>query len=780
MEKRINKLTNIGNLPNLLSTFIGRANEVAKVSQLIITHRLVTLTGTGGSGKTRLALKAAQKLEKKFKNGIWFVDLTALGDASLIPDKIVSTLNINKRSKETILDSLITYLSMRQILLILDNCEHLITICAEITESLLQKCPNLHILSTSREMLGIPSEMTWVVSSLSLPNQHSTLRQVQASESVQLFIDRAVLKNPDFKLTIDNFEAIAEICNRLDGMPLAIELAAAQVRSLSPQEIAQRLNQRFHFLTSGSRNAPVRQQTLLATIDWSYALLTTKEQVMLQRLSIFMGGTSLQAVEAICVGGEIESTDVLETILHLTDKSLITANSNEHGETRYRLLETIREYAQERLGETQEKVNIQNNHLKYFVQLAKQGNQKIKGIDQLIWYERLEVEQDNIRMALQWALESMNIESGLRLSTELAYFWFTNGNIRENIIWLEKLLDQKQDIPADLEGWAYLALGVLLEPTAKYENNTNDLLFEKGLHLFREVDDHHGIAFALNLMGVIALQKGELVRAEQLLNESLVLRKELGDPWSIAQTLQNFPPLAMQKNELKKAREYAEETIHWFEQAGDQRNMVRSLIDFADIARLEGNFTHAVALLTQVLSQVFQFKSKVTVVNVLESLVVLTTEQREFKRASILHGSAEALREELGMQGHGLEYAKYLEAVTTIRKKLSDSIFNQNWSKGHAMPLEKVVDYVVGKINPSSKKLEITSEEKVWFQLSPRERDVMRLLADGYSNLEISQKLVLSEKTIRNYISNIYRKLQITSRGEMILLARKLISSSEE
>ena len=777
------------NLPVQLSTFIGRKREITKIKQLILAHRLVTLTGAGGSGKTRLSLIAVQELMGKFEHGVWFVDLASLEDASLISDKIASTLGVHKGSKEDALESLITYLSKRNLLLILDNCEHLVTACAEITESLLQKCPELQILTTSRELLGIPSEVTWVVPPLSLPNQVSSsksanqkngIKQVQDSESVQLFVERASSKNPDFELTADNCESIAEICNRLDGMPLAIELAAAQARSLSVQEIAQRLDQRLQFLTSGSRNAPLRQRTLMAAIDWSYALLTTKEQVMLQRLSIFAGGATLEAAESICSGEEIESAEVVETISHLVDKSLVTAKRHERGETRYRLLETIREYALEKLTESQDKVNVQNKYLEYFVRFAEEGNRKIKSAEQIVWYAWLEDEYNNLHAALRWALESKNREAGLRLSTGLVYFWFVHGHVMENVIWLEKFLGQKQNVPTVLIAWALLNHGVMLRASTKDDDDKSTLLYEESLRMFRDLDDRRGIAYALNMMGLIGLEKKEPVKTEKLLSESLALQKELGDPWGIAFTMQNFPPLALQKNDLVKAKEYAEETVFWFERAGDQRGVARSLGDFADIARLEGDLTRAASLHTQALSQVFQLGDRRAVTHILECLVVLSAEQRKYGRAALLLGGANALREDLGIPYRGNEYEDYHQTVTAIQKNLSESNFNQAVSKGRGMSLEEIIDYVMGDTNPLMTKPAITAEENAWFQLTARERDVMRLLAEGHSNLEIAQKLFLSEKTIRNHISNIYRKLQITSRGEAILLARKLVSTSEE
>jgi len=781
--------TNRNNLPVQLSTFIGRRHEIGKVKQLTLAHRLVTLTGAGGSGKTRLSLMAAQELMGKFEHGVWFVDLASLGDASLIPDKIASTLNINKHSKEGVLDLLTAYLSTSPILLILDNCEHLVAGCAEITEILLQKCPELHILTTSRELLGIPSEVTWVVPPLTLPaqeasgksvNQKNILRQVQDSESAQLFVERARSNNPDFALTVDNCEAIAEICNRLDGMPLAIELAAAQVRSLSVQEIAQRLNQRFQFLTSGSRNAPLRQRTLMAAIDWSYGLLTTKEQAMLQRLSIFADGASLEAAESICVGGEIDSVEVVEIISHLVDKSLIMVNRLERGETRYRLLETIREYALEKLTESQYKANFQNKHLEYFVRFAEEGDRKIKGAEQVVWFEKLEIEHNNLRAALNWALENKNREAGLKLSANLVYFWFVHRHIKENLIWFEKFLEQKQTVPPVLIAWALLNYGVMLRTSTKGDDDKITLLHEKSLRMFRELGDRRGIAFTLNMMGVIRLIKNEPVKTEKLLTESLALQRELGDPWGIAFTMQNFPPLALQKGDLVRAREYSEETVFWFERAGDQRGVARSLMDFAEIAQLEGNPAHAFELMAQSLPKLIQLGDRGAIAGTLENLIISFAALRKYKMGALLLGTTEVLRDEMGMPHHEWGYEGYYQAVETIQKNLSEPIFKQARSKGRGMSLEEIVDYVRGDTKPSVIKSEITAEEKTWFQLTTRERDVMRLLAEGHSNLEIAQILFLSEKTIRNHISNIYRKLQITSRGEAVLLARKLVSVSEE
>jgi len=790
------------NLPTPLSSFIGRKHEINKVKQLILSHRLVTLTGAGGSGKTRLALKSAQELAEKFKHSVWFVDLASLSDASLIPDKIVSTLNINRQSKDEALDSLTAYLSNRKTLLILDNCEHLIAACAQITESLLQKSPELHILTTSRELLGIPSEVTWVVPPLTLPNQESSsksanqknvLKQVQDSESVQLFVDRAASKDPDLTMTVDNCESIAEICNRLDGMPLAIELAAAQMRSLSVQEIAQRLDQRFRFLTGGSRNAPLRQRTLLAAIDWSYALLTSKEQAMLHRLSIFAGGAPLEAAESICSGGEIETADVLEMISHLVDKSLVTANKSEQGETRYRLLETIREYALEKLAESQEAESIKDRHLDHYLQFAEEAEIKVRGHEYQVWHERLEREIDNLRAALSWALDGQNADGGLRLVASLAPLWWKQGHFREGKAWMEKSLKHRRRASATSVAKALLILGLMLIAKEGKDLERADTVLRESLELYREVGDKQGIADVLNYLGLRAMHAQDIADAKKFLNESLGLRHEIGDGWGIAWTLQNFAPIALQEGDYESAKVYAEETISWFERTGSQHSVARQIADLATIAELEGDLTRAVNLMTESISKLAPYDNLIDIAVHLEELAALEFKRDDPKRAALFYGATQTLREthrvplrlDLGRQDSKKILAK-------VQESLSERDFARYWEKGRAMSLEQVLKFLrqgsdeptvliaEGKSNREVAEAEPTAEEKVWFQLTARERDVMRLLAEGLSNLEISQKLFLSEKTVRNYVSHIYRKLQIASRGEAIILARKLVSTSEE
>jgi non-specific serine/threonine protein kinase len=362
-------------------------------------------------------------------------------------------------------------------------------------------------------------------------------------------------------------------------------------------------------------------------------------------------------------------------------------------------------------------------------------------------------------------------------------FWFAHGHARESIRWLEKFLEQgrhRKDISPSLTAWALTYLGTILRTSHQGDENESILLHEKSLKLFRKLKDRSGNSWVLNQLGVIALQDGDLYKAEKLFKESLAIRREIGDPWSISQSLGNFASLALEKNDLEKAKEYAEESLTWCQRTGNRRNTARTLTDLGDIARLEGDTSRAITLLTQALSQVIPLGDKETITGLLISLAVLAVEQHQFKRGALLLGSAESLSEEMGMPYRGLGYDGYTETAKLIRKNLGDSKFQQTWRQGRNMSLETILDYAMQTVEPTISTMEFKSEEDTWLQLTLRERDVMKLLAQGHSNLEISQTLFLSEKTVRNHISNIYRKLQTKNRGEIILLAHKLVPHTDQ
>ncbi len=420
-EKQATPITLRDNLPSQLSSFVGRAKELNEIAKLIGKSRLVTLTGAGGIGKTRLSLEAARKIASDFPDGVWCIELAPLSDATFVPQAVVNTLGLIEQSGRSPVSILTDFLRAKRAFLVLDNCEHLIQACAQLAETLLQNCPDLRILATSREALEIAGETLYLVPPLTLPDRaHVALESLSDYEAVQLFVERARSTLAGFMLTQDNAPAIAQICHHLDGIPLAIELAAARVKLLSVDEIAARLGDRFQLLTSGARTALLRHQTLRALIDWSYDLLSEPERVLLRRLSVFAGGWTLEAAESVCIdvgqdavlSGEAVSkddilpSDVLDLLTSLVNKSLIIVKREQGKETRYHMLETIRQYALEKLWTAGEGDVSRQRHLAYFVDLAERAQPNLRSFDMVMWLDRLEAEHDNLRAALEWAQES--------------------------------------------------------------------------------------------------------------------------------------------------------------------------------------------------------------------------------------------------------------------------------------------------------------------------------------------------------------------------------------
>jgi len=759
------------NLPVPVSTFIGREKEIVTVKRLILENRLVTLTGAGGSGKTRLALQIAHDLLKSFNNNVWFVELASLTDPFLVSQQIASTLDIREQSTRPLLDSLVNYLSTHPSLLVLDNCEHLIEACAEIAEILLQKCTNLKFFATSREVLGITGEVAWIVPTLSLPDLQpwkspisvqEALAEYQRSESVQLFTDRAKTYDPNFVLTSKNGAWVAEICRHLDGMPLAIELAAARTRALSVKQIAERLDDRFSLLTGGSRTAHPRHQTLAATIDWSYALLSESEQKLLQRFSVFPGGGTLEVIESVCEGAGINRNEVLDTLSQLVDKSLVVV-SQRSNEKRFSLLETIREFAIEKLEEAQETKFAKNQHLEYFLQFAEEAEPKIKGPEQLIWYERLETEHDNLRAALGWALESKNTDAGLRLAGSLGFFWFVRGHLREGIAWLERALEQSQGASLASKSKAYKFLGSILIFSENKDFERISTILERSLELYKKLEDCSGIAWNLNQLGIVAAIRGELTKAKQLFEESLVLRKEVGDPWDIAQTCGNISSLAWQQNEYAKAREFSEKACALFQEAGDQRGVARTKVNLVWIAMLEGDFTNATELLTETLSKLALFDDKWSSAEVLETLAQVESRHGDTIKAALLFGAAEALREEVGMPLQAFESETYEKDIETIRKDLGKKAFTRAREQGRTMTLEQAIDFVVNALETPQP----VQPQKEVGGLTARECEAAILIAQGMSNREIAEAMTVTVKTVEANVTRILRKLGFDSRVQI-------------
>lgn len=433
--------THPNNLPQQLTSFIGRERETEVLRSLLAKSPLVTLTGSGGSGKTRLSLQVAADLLERYPDGVWFVELAPLLDPSLVARTLADVLSVKEHPSQTVMASIIRSLEDKKLLIVLDNCEHLVDSCAKLVHEVLQKCPDVRVLASSREALGISGEQTYRVPSLSLPDprQVQTPESLNHYESVRLFIDRAVLAKSDFQVTNQNAPALAFLCYHLDGIPLAIELAAARVRSLTVEDIDSRLDQRFRLLTGGSRTALPRQQTLKALIDWSYDLLGEAEKALLRRLSVFAGGWTLEAAESVCAGDPMEDWEVLDYLTSLCDKSLVTPDSGS-GQTRYSLLETVRQYALDRLRESGEEETYRTRHLAHARGWAQALEPKLRGGEQAEALVLADRERDNLRAALEWSLQTGN-EDGLWLVGAIWYYWYIRAHVREGRMWADCLLE---------------------------------------------------------------------------------------------------------------------------------------------------------------------------------------------------------------------------------------------------------------------------------------------------------------------------------------------------
>ena len=546
------------NLPRQVTSFIGREKEIEACRSLLTKTRLLTFTGSGGSGKTRLALQVGAEVLEEYDDGVWLVELAALTDPGLLASTVAQALGIKEQAGQPMQQTLSDSLKSKSLLLLLDNCEHLLSACAQLTASLLRSCPQVKVLATSREALGIGGEQSYRVPSLTSPDlkQKATPESLSQYEAVQLFIDRACFHRLDFAVTNANASSLAQLCHRLDGIPLAIELAAARVRSLPVEEINTRLNHRFRLLTGGDRAALPRQQTLRALIDWSYDLLTVQEKLLLGRLSVFSGGWTLPAAEAVCVGesafGEsLEEWEVLDLLTSLADKSLVLSEERS-GSAGYRFLETVRQYGLDRLSDSGEIEAVRARHLGYFLSFVEEAEPHLRGAKQREWQERLEVEHENLRSALDWSMVAQHTEECLRLCGALWWFWAMRAYLSEGREWCSRVLGTAGAEERTVERAKVLhGLGALAYTQGDY--GSAQAFYEESLTLQREIGNLWGIANSLNSLGNVSSAQGDYSAARALYEESLTLQREIGNRWGIANSLGAFARLAAKNRSSEQA-----------------------------------------------------------------------------------------------------------------------------------------------------------------------------------------------------------------------------------
>jgi predicted ATPase/transcriptional regulator with XRE-family HTH domain len=737
------------NLPAALTSFIGREQELRDVKRLVGAHRLVTLTGTGGCGKTRLAQHAAAELLPEFSDGVWLVELAPLADANLVDRTVAEAVDVAEQPDRTLRDTLVNALRTRRILLILDNCEHLIEACARLVDALLRGCPDVQILATSREALGVSGEVRWRVPSLRTP-PHGRLvddardpAALTRFESVLLFVERARLVDSNFEIGVMNAGALAQICWRLDGIPLAIELAASWSRMLNIEQLEKRLDNQFRLLTGGSRSALPRQQTLRATTDWSYELLSATERRLFNRLAVFAGGWTIEAAEEICSDPRKNAHDILTELRQLVDKSMVVIETSAN-DVRFRLLEALRQYATEKLEASGELADQRERHANYFLAIAEQADRELRGPGQIPWMRRLDREHDNLRAALSHWDARGDLESAARLAGSLWRYWWYYGHQREGRQRLGRILDplgRPSQIertlarPIQTATWAFAlhAAGVLdlmTDDFARAREHLGDAIV-----LWRELGNKRATAESLHWLFAASFFLGDYVGGRRLIGESVALSRELGDDWNLAEALPWLGWLNLTEGKLRASRDAYTEAVLLARKVGDQAQLGWALAFFGFVALAEGNarealdiftegrdvllrvgnrhlfahalaglgvldldgerFTAAHAQLSEALQIVAEISDQAGILLILEFHVALAAAQCGWNRALRIGGATAMLRQEWGCSVTLGAQGRLEQAILRAREALGEAESTAAWTVGRSMSKDQVVALAV-------------------------------------------------------------------------------------
>lgn len=782
------RFTQKHNLPASVSSFIGREQEVIEIRQRLHEHRLMTLTGTGGTGKTRLALQAAAAEREHFSDGVWLIDLAPLAAPELVPETLAKVLSLPEISGPSPMERIGAYLEARHLLLVLDNCEHVIEECARIVTSLLVRSPRLTLLATSREPLLVSGEQVVYVPTLSLPDEAETVDWASFFhyDALHLFMDRAQAASPSFRLTHDNAEVIVEICRRLDGLPLALELAAGRIRGMGVAELSNRLDQRFQLLTGVDRTALPRQQTLHATIDWSYRLLPEPEQVVLRRLCIFAGDFSLEAAENVCAGAYlspkgrefITPETMLNHLLRLVNTSLVHFDQDSN---RYRLLETIRFFCLEQLTQAGEMPNLRRQHFAWYLQVAEHAELNLTGPDQERWFARLEANHANLRAALGWAIDEGEAKAAARLALAVWHFWHTHTYQREGLRWLERILalDAITPLPQAVRPQLLNALGVLSHSLYQFDHAVS--YHSEALRLFREEGDRLGMAQALCDMGWQQFEEMQLGKAREYARESLALAHAVGNQPAEARALLLDGAAATEADQIEEAIPSLEESLVLFQKLGDTANMAMAMSTLARAEGKRGNYERAKPLLRDAVRLQVQLGTFIDFIGPLVALNFMARQspvQPEGARcAAQVFGVMAAWTEKMAQLGGKSPWAMgpFQQGIEQVTALLGANAFARAFEIGKQMTpadLVRLAEYITAFPSPA-----IPSSRPhpapAHTHLTARELEVLCLVATGLTNAQVAQHLSITPRTVNAHLTAIYSKLGVSSRSGAIRYALK-------
>jgi len=818
----------VTNLPYQITSFIGREDDLSAIERLISTSRLVTLTGVGGCGKTRLAIEVANSVREMYTDGVWLIDLAPIREPVLVPQLVAQTLGLPLAADEPWLETIYRFVEPKKLLLVLDNCEHLGEACARLARELLSKAPEVRIMATSRAVLGIYGEVIYPLSGLAWPTGNQEVagkgmnpinsQELMRYDAIHLFVDRARACVPNFRLTAENAHATVEICRRLDGLPLALELASAQVSVLTVQEIAyhlgghlvDHLNEHFDFLTASQRSgSDPRHQTLRAAIDWSYALLSVDEQVLLRHLAVFEAGFTLDTAEAVCSFAHTASKPIIEGIASLVSKSLVVADTIGRAQARYRLLETIREYALDKLQEAGETADLRDRHLDHFLARAEEAEPKLNEAYQQLWLNWLENEHDNYRAALAWASESRSTEKGLRIASAIVRFWEIRGYVQEGLSWLERLLHQADEAVSPIvranafsraaflamflddaatttaygreavaaaesagdEGKVVLIIALGAFCSGARVSRDFQTAYEIGERMIRLLKEASGQPFLLCMtlitMGGIAMEMGHDGTAHAYLDEGLTLAQADGDPFRTAHALNILGDLARCEQKYAEALAYYERSVALLRELNAQRDLASVLRNLGHTCLHLGNIERAQTLFCESMAIQQTLRNMPGVAECLMGFAAIAILQNmPAAGVRLLGASGAAARKRVTVatawRATRMEYECYFDLA---RAGLSPSDFLEEQAIGQAMSMDQAIHYALdlpGKAQPTP------AIKKVVDMLTSREREVAGLIGQGKSNGEIAQELVLSKRTVETHITNILSKLGLSHRAQIM------------
>ena len=755
----------IGWLPAEVTSFVGRRHEVAGVKQLLSTSRAVTLLGVGGVGKTRLALRVGLEVRRAFRDGVWLVELAALTDPDLLAQVVAEALEIRDHTACPPIQVLIGHLRDKQTLVILDNCEHLVHECAVLAETLLRAAPELRILITSRQALGITGEQTLPVPPLPLPVSDYPGMSIEAlmqCDALQLFTERARAVLPTFAVTEDNRDVVLRICRRLDGLPLAIELAAIRLRALSVEQLLDRLDDRFRLLTAGSRATLPRHQTLRAMIDWSFSLCSEREQLLWERASVFAGGLDLEAAEAVCCGDGISREDVIDLVIGLVDKSVFLREEHRPG-VRYRLLDTIREYGRERLIASGQEATLQRRHRDYYRALAARARAELFGPSQVTWFTRLQLEHANLRTALEnYYGDPTKARAGLGMAADLLYHWITSYYLAEGRRWLDRGLALDTE-PSEVRAralWANSWLAII-----QADINSATTMLDESRVLGERLGDELVSGYVALYYGMIAMYRGDTESAISFYKEALDRHRATNDPAGLALALIRLSLAHSYLGDSSKAISLGDDCLAVCDAYGEGWHKAYTMMALGVEVWRQGDVQRATELEKQSLIFNRSLDDPLGVGVNLEVLAWIAATEQHYERAARLLGILETIWRSIGAPlsgfGHLVRYHDECESLT--RRTLGDSAFDVAVKRGARLSYDEALSYALQEDTPQDEKV-VQAEPA---RLTRREREIAALVARGMTNKQIAAALVIAQRTAEAHIEHILNKLGFHSRAQI-------------